>query len=426
MLSTRINWLRYRTRTEGGIELNRFLTTVLQPPPSNKLGLSEWVYQYKFCFVPGPRQYDPVLDWIEAVIRDLNRKYIHAAASNFRVYPTDDSTPIWPPAPDGSSPQMKMYTFIEEKDEFPATCWVTLMPRSLGSGPGNIHVKVGGTFIPIKDWLLFLIDFSEDLVGKRGAHVQRKWWRLNAQHFRLMDLPFELRAQIYVQALGPVIYPHRVSIDISDQVTGDKVTWGYGSPKAVRSGKRSLPNVALLRTSRQVYKEAMEAGWQSTIKGFTKHIDLCTAAHAVVKPQYNWLQMIRLDFSTAEWFDFFGNSRHQRHDDFGSPQVLGKLPGLRVLQMVFHSIYEGWSYSPWSPSDTNTLTACQRTIVDWIMVVAFPHVKVLPSVTLLGAVKAPRKKYWDQILQSEYQGRNHEFDQEKAVQDMLMASAWNS
>lgn len=45
---------------------------------------------------------------------------------------------------------------------------------------------------------------------------------------------------------------------------------------------------------------------------------------------------------------------------------------------------------------------CQKTVVDWIMTVAFPFIKDIPNVWLSGAVNTTSKKKWKYILNANY------------------------
>jgi hypothetical protein len=118
-LSTRANHLRYDAERHGGESTTSYLTVRL-PTPEQLSQLDHGNDKYTYRFKPAPPQVDEVIRMIKLVIRDLNRDNIGFACMNMRVYPTDGTSPFWPPNPANSFLTEKLYTFVSDV-EFPPT-----------------------------------------------------------------------------------------------------------------------------------------------------------------------------------------------------------------------------------------------------------------------------------------------------------------
>jgi len=378
-LETRIRHLLRAARNDGGKgeAINRYNSVRCCPPSPDKLEmLDHGKEKYKYTFEPAPRQNDPVIRYIIRLIRDMKVKHIGVAAMNFRVEPTDKSSPFWLALPDYTTYCSKLYTFMDRFNEFPVTAWVTFAPEMPGPTENNLHLKIGKEWVVLKDWLLSSQMPTKELVGEKGYRAQRRWWRLNGKHFRLADLPTEMRMKIFEFALGPRIYPLTTSKDA-------EVRLGLGFRNWLDSSSGWLgghPQVVLLTNSAQI-----EAG---------------------TKPNYNWLNHLILDFTMSDWFSFFGvRVRSNFYMDSGVSlrPILPTLNGLSTLQLWFRSPEDGASYYPSGMRNVNwgvehSFTCCQRTMADWIMTFAWPFVKDLPKVRLGGVLKKDTKDKWNKLL----------------------------
>ncbi|KAG9189067.1 hypothetical protein G6011_05935 [Alternaria panax] len=215
-LDTRIrNLLREaREDKEEGEAINRYNTVRLCPPPDDKLMALDWGQEkYKYRFQPPPRQNDPIIREILRLIRSLNVESIEVANMRFRVSPTDKSSAFWLALPDYTTYCSKLYTFMDDHNEFSLTSWVSFHPGLPGPSADNLYLKIGTKWGLLKDWLLssykstHILSDGRGLIGEKGVKAQRKWWKLNGKHFRLFDLPAEVRMMIFEFALGPRIYP---------------------------------------------------------------------------------------------------------------------------------------------------------------------------------------------------------------------------
>ncbi|KAF2659956.1 hypothetical protein K491DRAFT_688810 [Lophiostoma macrostomum CBS 122681] len=197
------------------------------------------------------------------------------------------------------------------------------------------------------------------------------------------------------------------------------------------------PQLSILRVSKQVYAEAMKAGWEGTRKCFFDlHVfEVIADSEAGPKSQFNCLGKIELNFTHKMYFQFFGveddASNHTIHLDSSKSKgsYLTRIPNLTELRIRFRNFEDGWLGFPWTdsystdPRDYLSVTCCQRTMVDWIMTLAFPFIKSLPKVTLEGYVRKPSKDKWEHILQMDKDGVAHGFDHGKELSAILSTPA---
>ncbi|KAB2111254.1 hypothetical protein AG0111_0g1550 [Alternaria gaisen] len=458
-LRTRIRKLhREAEKDKGeGESINRYNTVRLSPPPDDKFITLDWVpHNYKYKFGALPRQDDPVISEILGLIRSLNGQNIEVANMRFRVSPTDESLPFWLALPDYTTYCSKLFTFIDDYHEFPLTAWVTFSPGLPGPAADNLCLKIGTKWVLLKDWLLSSyksvkrLSDGSGLVGEKGYRAQRKWWKLNGKHFRLFDLPAEVRMTVFGFALGPRIYP---------MTKGDSVCLGRGFPNwldmsykkpssltqlfkgdlRVTGCSAHEPNIALLSVNRQTHIEALQAGWENTRKCFFSPKQFDFVLTATTKPSYNWLNHVIFDFTMEGWFDVLELenrlNREMRHHSYNSKfksfsTVLSTLEKLSTLQLWFRSPDDGVDQYPswvrimsWRRVTNNLddddirMICCQRTMVDWIMTFAWPCVKDLRAKVVVGGIlKKDTKDKWNELLALSAQDKLRVIDQEAAEQ----------
>lgn len=178
----------------------RYFTTRLQPV--------DWSYErdrntYTYSFVPPPSQPDPVLRLIKITIRKLMKDLEHGVAmcnANFRVVQSTTAPPIWPPE---GNHDVKLYTFVEDDEEFPATVPVAVIPREGILLANKIHVRISGEWIPIGQWLTEMAKKSGVMYKRSPESIQYFWNKRNGRSIEFKKLPAEIRRMILQYAIAP-------------------------------------------------------------------------------------------------------------------------------------------------------------------------------------------------------------------------------
>lgn len=188
--------------------------------------------------------------------------------------------------------------------------------------------------------------------------------------------------------------------------------------------KISLPNTNLLLVNKWIHQEALEAGWNGTVKCFTdsKNFTAVVDSEVGAAKHFNVLGRIDLSFTMREWLRFFGiktdpnlSLRQKKHESFGPH--LARLASTARLSIRFRDPDDGWADHPWGQAVQ--MTACQSVMIDWIMTFAFSHIKHIAFINLTGCIKKPQKQKWESLLERERTGVTHDFNQAAAVKSLL-------
>jgi hypothetical protein len=345
-----------------------------------------------------------VLRQIRDAITKLNQDPDHGMVMcnhNIQVFPSTESPPIWPPTSTNDA-KIKFYTFCQDLQEFPATVPVSVIPRKGPLNVETIHVRLDSEWLPVQQWLVQLAD--ESILAKRSTFsITYFWHKRGGKHFRLMDLPVELRLMIFDRMIAPSgeIYPLNKALLLAfrqatiAQPTHEYsyITLGGGYRKDdITSGSMyepepwaleyrepvPPPNLNLLYVSKQVKEEALRIGWEYSKRCFINPYIFTTVADSKigVAKRFDVLGRIQLSFTVRSWFKFFGVEAVPVFNQDLSASLgyyLGELKDTCKLEIRFRDPEDGYNGDPWGTSTGST--TCQTVIVDWILTWAFEHIK---------------------------------------------------
>ncbi|KAF2739619.1 hypothetical protein EJ04DRAFT_606202, partial [Polyplosphaeria fusca] len=357
----------------------------------------------KFSFSNGPKQDDPFIRLIGSIIRELRGVNIAFSLSSVKVMSSTSAPPIWPPSSYSEGHDVKFYTFQNNGEEFPSTVPVAVIPRVYPLTADKIHVRIKGEWKPIKDWLL---GFDDDRCHWAYPIADfRRWWGRTGKTFRFMDLPIEIQMMICenLTSSGGEMYPlstaARMFMGIGYSAKNRyRIPYWLLSHDLMDEDRAPVwpPHLNILFVCKAITEVALQASWEGTRKCFVDPLIFVTVADTRAGPilKYNCLSTVRLDFTNKAYFEFFGlkvEPLFHRDQSSSLGHYISGLTNLRDLQLRFRSPDDGYNSSPWKRislwGDADSYTCCQRTMVDWIMTAAFPYVKHIAKVRIVGAVK---------------------------------------
>ncbi|PSN73389.1 hypothetical protein BS50DRAFT_653864 [Corynespora cassiicola Philippines] len=412
--------------------IERQFPLLLQPPPKESGNWKYYQYRYKYTFAK--RQHDEVLILIRKTIKEACASDINFANIGLVAASATDCPPIWPPVP-GSS-EIKFYIFKEEGIEFPQAVPIKLIPS------GNnvlrveqIHVRIGGRWQPLKQYLKSFRKARKH--NPTEVERQQIWWDRNGKNFSLLKLPAEIRNLIYIHTLGGSIYP-RVDVTGSRVLLGSRIDQDFSYSK-----RHDSRNYSILDINHSIREDVLKAICLGTWKHFINGSVLVDVLRAPVTPPYGWLTRICLHISISQFFELFGVKidpfLHVVESD-SSGHLIRDSRTLKQLNLVFPTPSESGRQNPYadfyrwnhclgwfrnSPQHRNmSREPCWRTVVDWVILFAFPFIKEIPRVGLHGAIKSDIKRKWEFILDQHYLHRNldyqpHGFDYEEELQSII-------
>lgn len=460
------------------------MTVAMCPPPQHMLRRMD--YKYNMADSPWYPSSQVEDDCVFRSICLAIRKYIRALRDEgykppyIRLWKLSRAPDLWPVTP-ANQYSTKFYAFQPDGDEFPRSVPVTLTKpcdRYKDLGLMSILVRSRGLWMPLRVYLMELTGraYAQELKNPRLLLLsQQAEWDRNGKTFPLMDLPPEVRAIILRHVMGSKIYPQERSyygytyvfrseesedfeFEGYEPRDGLFPNYMYEYPKRFNPFRTTAPNDEILRirgrTGRLIREEALKAAWEGAWKVFAKPAHLQNVLQfGVIPPRgFNWISKVELNFSTAEYFDFFGVSLrprvHVRVQDSNGP-LLGQIPTLRKLALAFPCPYDdgntwlngglvSWPLRPvlnpweeiayysrfehWGLSDSEYAayrfmcpSACSRAIIDWILTFAYPHIKHIPNIYLQGYIKSDLKAKWDTIFCTTPGYRNGSFDWDTAM-----------
>jgi hypothetical protein len=247
--------------------------------------------------VPSSLPPDPVIEIIHAFIQAERKRSFSFLASHSHSYMNQEDLLIVSPA-DGNDiafwiSRVKLSYTAEHETfwyTFSEALTVNCMIRTVAISTSVLEansiddleifdpqaIKEEHQITPAATWIRRTYDWSENLdwemkFTEMQYKEQRMWWDANGMHFRLMDLPTEMREAVYLQIIGPVVVP-----DVyTTSPRSNKVVLGHGlsHEQTTRDGSRrdpdvDAPNMRIMQVSKQVQSEAMSVAHRISTKRF--------------------------------------------------------------------------------------------------------------------------------------------------------------
>ena len=297
-----------------------------------------------------------------------------------------------------------------------------------------MHIEDTKSWMPFHDWMRKRFEWHSkcDWTQRGGAQLQLEnqaiWWNYNGKHFKLMDLPLEVRELIYVEILG--------GGTILPRVRRNHVTLGCGH--TVRSKSRAGskidpdiegPNTPFLRTSRQVYQEATDAVWREATKRFNWKFDFTWSKILDVQRfgHPKALTRIQLELPALLFFELIGIQTLPRMPfrsiTPGTNAVtIALLKSLQTIQSVdfrFISPNHPDAVDPWTLNllrVTSSGHSCQKVWIHWFFILCFEQLRDWTytnrneknemvtrktKITMSGCIKTSTRQEWEAIFANE-------------------------
>ncbi len=218
--------------------------------------------------------------------------------------------------------------------------------------------------------------------SEMSASLQ-KFWAVNGKSFRFLDLPAELRNNVYRFAMGPQAYPYRYKTD-------SRHTKYFDVEEA--------PNTSLLRINKQTRREATRVLFSETIFCFFDNFSPLCFTLDVASIDVKALRHLELSFSHVGFLNFFGADlgSHNKIEEHEAAMVLRRL-ALDGICLCFPH-----------PSELRRCrwlrSGCQTTICCWILEAAQPYIKHIRIIELEGSIKTRQKADFLAELERERRG----------------------
>ena len=271
----------------------------------------------------------------------------------------------------------------------------------------SFEVHYSAQWIPLRKFLAdyplspqLEILYKESTTGRRGYYALFDWWKNNGKTFHFMDLPSELRRQIYIQTLGPTIYPYPVNTHKPLPAERKPAAWMTNGVPEYRPG-RGVKRIPMLYWNRQVKSEAESAGWEGTMKCFVnlswfprpddyiRYWPTNLHAYATLA-DFKCLNRVQLQFLDREYLELFGVDVGYT---IGTPWELRH----KQRQLAFVDIFRSIQYL--ELDIRFEARVCFRTAVaDWILTVGKPYLDVVGRIEILDTFPPQAKEKWEDIF----------------------------
>ncbi|EFQ91642.1 hypothetical protein PTT_11456 [Pyrenophora teres f. teres 0-1] len=332
----------------------------------------------------------------------------------------------------------KVFKFLEplRGDEFERIFAVLIRPGDAVTVDNMVIIEFGQTKKHARrdkaiDWLrnTYCGDKSDTWAMQFSEvqyHEQNLWWNSTGQTFQFLELPAELRVNIYLQSVGPVVVPDRIG---GEWDYNDRLTLGTGQsigdtkrPGITRDPDIPSPNLSIFRVNKQIYHEAREVAICDTTKRFSCLRGLRTGprtsanhvfeAAVNYSPDPKFLRNAQLEMTAAQYFAFIGfvpmtgAPFARASTDYVSIRSLHNFKNLTTLDFRFISPKHPSAICPFAciqSRRTPPQHSCQKKWIDLFFTLAFNSLRTLITgksitITTSGCIKTSSKNYWEYVL----------------------------
>jgi len=335
-------------------------------------------------------------------------------------------------------------------------------------GPVDDHTELEVSALSNLYWT-FARDWFRERYGQAGSDnpsfASRS--RNDAQPFRFMDLPRELRDGIIKHLVGQRVWPHisssccskfeehclstartesnmpgpeRLSIHAPRTFIHDHSRLPEDShPGSGLTPKEAFGLMNMLLVSKQFRSETLQAMLGPTFKRFNDVFVLYTViTRLVTMPMSTFLNKVSLSFTNVAFFNFVGY-RSYRGVGF-SPidpdqscqlkhlvEIVSPLPLHLHLQFQLRKpityVEDDMSIEdPWHGIGQHSMSSvsCQKVVVDWLLTLAYEHLSKVNKISLAGHVKNSVRRRWEEIFS--YENAKLAYDAKNAADVELIKS----
>lgn len=242
--------------------------------------------------------------------------------------------------------------------------------------------------------------------GDNGHDFLWRWYKFRETPFRFLELPKELRLEIYEYVAGEEIYPQIRSFP-PGVLPGFGNGWIPKAPRNILEGTHNPANEVrppladILGLNKQIRDEALEPVWSHSRQSFEHPNALLQVAMMRPLLPAKALTRIALNFDNSTYIKFFGMQVFPwRSPDPGVSWILHPdfLPCLQELRILFR--YTRWEplTNPWSTFEQlarmpqwQGQSACQKVVSEMILTYALDSARHIPKVLIEGYVKTSTK-----------------------------------
>ncbi|KAH7564447.1 hypothetical protein BM1_01494 [Bipolaris maydis] len=251
---------------------------------------------------------------------------------------------------------------------------------------------------------------------------QRKWWAITGKFFKLLQLPLELREEIYRHVMEPVVVPDVVTEGTRRFIFGVGHSLGPASvAERNRDPEVPRPNLNIIYVNKQVGRESSAVACRESIKRFSalrsylgrgpRLFMLRIWQHALSMPrelalQTGFLRHIQLEMDAMEYFACIGiypNNRYPLRTQAPHTMKLTELAllhGLQTLDLRFISPKHRLARCPWAMASSQRRPhSCQKNWIEFWIVMAWDTLRNLRTtkavrISLSGCVKTSTVDFW--------------------------------